>query len=321
MKQAPAKTSVRPRIGLAGTGRMGTAIAGRLLAQGHEVTVWNRTAAKAKRLAAAGASVARSPAALAASSDFILTLLTDAAAIEAVYHGRRGLLSGAVAGKLFVEMSTVNSATERALAAQVRSRGAAFIDCPVGGTVGPASRGELFAFVGGEAADVARFRPVLDGLCRRIEHAGPVGAGATLKLTANLLTQVFWQTLGEALSLCAPLELEPGRLMDIMRDMSGAPRVLQHRAGDIAATLAGRAIAPVNFDIDSVRKDLRTIVAEARALGRSLPVAGRALECFDRVSREGMGGKDCAMMPSIWSRRAGSRRRRRQPQPPAGRTA
>jgi len=93
--------------------------------------------------------------------------------------------------------------------------------------------------------------------------------------------------------------------MSIFGDMSGAPRVLHHRAGDIAATLAGGNIEPVNFDIDSVRKDLRAMIEEALATGRRLPLAERALECFDEVSRRGFGHKDCATMPSIWSRGTG----------------
>jgi 3-hydroxyisobutyrate dehydrogenase len=293
------------KVGMAGTGRMGAAIAARLLRLGHDVAVWNRTADKTRALAAAGASVMATPRQLALAADIVMTILTDATAIDAVYRGGDGLLAGNVAGKLFVEMSTVSSATERALAAKVRAAGAAFMDCPVGGTVGPASEGKLFAFIGGEAADVARLRPVLEQLCRRIEHVGPVGAGATMKLTANLLTQVFWQSMGEALTLCRPLGIPPERLMSIFSDMSGAPRVLQHRAGDIAATLAGKDFTPVNFDIDSVRKDLRAMIEEAQTLGRRLPVAERALECFDDAARRGLGAKDCVTLPAIWSRRAG----------------
>ena len=293
------------RIGVAGTGRMGGAIAARLLRLGHEVAVWNRTVDKTRALAAAGAKVMATPREVAAAADIAMTLLTDAPALSAVYLGNNGLLAGEVAGKLFVEMSTVSSATERALAGKVRARGGAFIDCPVGGTVGPAAEGQLFAFIGGEETDVARMRPVLEQLCRRIEHVGPAGAGATMKLTANLLTQVFWQSMGEALTLCKPLDIPPERLMSIFSDMSGAPRVLHHRAGDIAATLAGKDFAPVNFDIDSVRKDLRAMLEEARALGRRLPVAQRALECFDEASRRGLGAKDCVTLPAIWSQRAG----------------
>ena len=289
------------KIGIAGTGRMATAIGRRLLSFGHDLTVWNRTPEKTRALADAGAKVAATPAAVTGASEIVMTILTDAAAIEAVYLGANGLLAGDAAGKLFVEMSTVRSETPRALAEKARAKDAAFVDCPVGGTVGPASEGKLFAFVGGEAADFARVRPVLEQLCRRIEHLGPVGSGATMKLTANLLTQVFWQSLGEALTLARPLGIPPARLLDIFGDMSGAPDVLKRRSAHIAAALDGTEITPVGFDVDSVRKDLRAIVAEAGAHGRRLPLVERALECFDGVSAEGRGGRDCAMLPVFFS--------------------
>lgn len=293
------------KIGIAGTGRMGTAIAGRLKSLGHEVTVWNRTAEKTRALAAAGAKLVATPAQLAAASEIVMTILTDAAAIDAVYLGDAGLLTGDVAGKLFIEMSTVRPDTEKTLAAKVRTKGAAMIDCPVGGTVGPATDGKLLGLAGGEAADVARARPVLNQLCRRVEHIGPVGAGATVKLAMNLTTQVYWQSFGEALSLCKPLRLDPARLMELFAESSGAPGGFHRRAGDIAAALGGKEISPVNFDVDSVCKDLQTMIEEAGARGCSLPVAERALECFEQASREGFGGKDCATLPVIWWQRAG----------------
>ena len=138
-------------------------------------------------------------------------MLTDAAAIDAAYHGNGGLLGGDVRGKLFVEMSTVRPEVEKALALKLRARGAALIDCPVGGTVGPARDGKLFGFVGGDAADVARAKPVLEQLCRRVEHVGAVGAGASMKLAINLPLLVYYQALGEALSLCRSLVIEPAR--------------------------------------------------------------------------------------------------------------
>lgn len=293
------------KIGIAGTGRMGTAIARRLTGFGHKVTVWNRTREKTRALAAAGAKVAATPAQLASVSEIVITILTDAEAIDAVYLGRDALLAGSVAGKLFIEMSTVRPETERALAAKVRAKRAALIDCPVGGTVGPASEGKLFGLVGGDAADVARAKSVLDQLCRRVEHVGPVGAGASMKLAINLPIQVYWQSFGEALSLCKPLGLDPVRLMHIFADTSGAPKVLERRSGDIAAALGGREISPVNFDVDSVRKDLRTMIEEAEALGCRLPLVERALECFEQAAREGFGARDCAMLPVLWFRRGG----------------
>jgi len=280
---------------------MGAAIAGRLLGFGHEMTVWNRNADKSRATAAAGARVAATPAELAVASELIITSLTNAAAIDAVYDGKQGLLAGDISGKLFIEMSTVRPDTEKSLAAKVKAKGAAFIECPVGGTVVPARDGKLLGFVGGEAADVARARPVLDQLCRRVEHLGPVGAGASVKLASNLPLLVYWQALGEALLLCRSAGLEPARLMDIFGDTAGGPNVLKVRGAHIVDALNGKFTGPVTFDIDSVRKDLRSMVEEARSLGSSLPVAERALECFDQAAREGLASQDAIALPVRWA--------------------
>src|SRR5438128_4978913 len=122
-------------VGIAGLGKMGAAMAQRLIEVGHRVTVWNRTPGKAKPLTDAGATLAATPAELASAAEAVITILTDAAAIEAVYGGPVGLLAGEVREKLFIEMSTVQPATPVALAAKVRAAGAAFVECPVGGTV------------------------------------------------------------------------------------------------------------------------------------------------------------------------------------------
>lgn len=289
------------KVGVAGIGRMGAAIAERLLKHGHQVTVWNRSPAKAQALTQHGATVAASPAQLAASTDIILSILTDANAIAAAYDGPEGLLSGKVSGKLFVEMSTVRPDTQRALAARIKAKGAAMIDCPVGGTTGPARDGKLLAFVGGDAADLARVQPVLEQLCRRIEHVGGIGAGASLKLAINLPLLVYWQAVGEALALCQPLGLDPARLVSIFADTSGGPNVLKTRGGMLADAMQGKAPASTTFNIDSIRKDMATMIEEARALGYDeLPVTARALECFDEVSRAGLGDGDAVMLPMTW---------------------
>ncbi|HSD40963.1 MAG TPA: NAD(P)-dependent oxidoreductase [Burkholderiales bacterium] len=290
------------RIGIAGTGRMGAAITHRLLGLGHEVVVWNRTAAKTAPLAAAGAQVSPTPAALVARSDAVITILTDATAIDATYRGADGLLSVDAAGKLFIEMSTVRPETQRALADSIRARGATLVECPVGGTTGPAKEGKLFGFAGGEPADVSRARPILEQLCRRIEHVGPVGAGASMKLAINLPLLVFWQAFGEALSLARPLGLEPARLMDIFTDTSGAPTTLKNRAAAVATQLAGGDVAP-SVEIDVMRKDLRMMLDEARSRGLALPVTARALECFDEAAIAGLGAADCTKLPAYWAAR------------------
>src|SRR5207247_10781431 len=122
-----------------------------------------------------------------------------------------------------------------------------------GGTVGPAREGKLFGFVGGESADVARARPLLEKMCRRIEHVGPVGAGASMKLAINLPLLVFWQAFGEALALCRSLGLGPARLVDIFADTSGGPNVLKGRGAVLAAALQGQDTGPITVDIEATR--------------------------------------------------------------------
>jgi 3-hydroxyisobutyrate dehydrogenase len=289
------------KLGMAGMGRMGAAMAARLAGLGHAMIVWNRTPDKARALQPLGVKVADSPAQLASGSDIVITMLTDAAALEQVYEQ---LLSGDAKGKLFIEMSTVRPETQKTLARKARAKGAAYVECPVGGTVGPAKEGKLFGFVGGVAADVERARPLLEQLCRRVEHVGPVGAGASMKLAINLPLMVYWQALGEALALCEPLAIHPARLMEIFADTSGAPNALKVRANALAAVLSGKGSGPTTFDVDSMRKDMRSMLEEARALGRSLPVTERALECFDEAARDGLGAADSTALPARWMKLA-----------------
>jgi 3-hydroxyisobutyrate dehydrogenase len=277
---------------------MGAAMAQRLMNVGHEVTVWNRTREKTKPLAEAGAKVAETARELAEMSELVISIVTDPAALDATFNAPSGLLSGNVTGKLFVEMSTVRPQTIEKIAAQVRFKGAALVDCPVGGSTAPAREGKLIGFVGGEDSDVARAKPVLDQLCRRVEHVGPVGAGARMKLAINLPLLVYWQALGEALYLIRSLGLDPARAIDILSDTSGGPNVLKARGPALAAALRGEDVTPVTFDVDSIRKDLRTMIEEGRALGSSLPVTERALACFDDASKEGLGAKDASALPA-----------------------
>ena len=285
-------------IGIAGTGRMGSAIATRLIGLGHTVMVWNRTAGKTQAAVDAGASVAATPAELAAQSDTIVTILTNAAAIDAVYYGDHGLLAGDVRGKLFIEMSTVRPETERALAEWVAKKHAQLVECPVGGTVGPAKEGKLFGLVGAEPQALERAKPLLAQMCRRVEHVGPVGAGASMKLAINLPLIVFWQAFGEAVALTKPLGIDPVRLIEIFSDTSGAATVLKNRGAAVAKALAGEDTGSAAFDLDSMRKELRTMLDEAGGLGVELPAAARVLEVFDRAAHAGQGGIDGVRIPA-----------------------
>lgn len=291
------------RIGLAGLGKMGAAIALHLIEVGHEVTVWNRSQDKVKPLAAAGAKVARTPAELASAVEAVITIVTDAAALDAIYGGPQGLLAGDIKGKLFIDMSTVRPETEIALAQKVRAKGAAFVECPVGGSVGPARQGKLLGLAGAEPADFARAKPILDQMCRRVEHCGPVGNGALMKFAINLPLMVYWQALGEALAISRDVKFDPDRMMDLMCDTSGGPNVLKVRGAAIAAKLKGADTGPVTFDLDSAMKDMRAMLAEGKARGLELPLVQCALNCYEEAKRNVGGGEEISLLSAYWARR------------------
>jgi 3-hydroxyisobutyrate dehydrogenase len=289
------------KVGVAGIGRMGAAIAARLVELGHEVTLWNRTADKARSVT--GATVAASPAEVTRRSETIITILTDATALDAVYNGRSGLLDGDASGKLFIDMSTVLPATEIALAAAVRAKGAVFVECPVGGSTGPARQGKLIGLMGAEQTDAARARPLLEQLCRRLEHAGPVGSGAVLKFTINLPLMVYWQALGEALALARTIQIDPDRLMDLLSDTSGAANVLKVRAPGIAAMLKGNSGGPVTFDVNSAIKDMQSMLAEAKSRGIELPLVERSLACYEETKQHRSGSAEISTVSVHWADR------------------
>ncbi len=279
---------------------MGSAIAARLHGLGHPVTVWNRSKARAQPLLDSGIAWADTPTELASQCDVVLSLLTNEQALDDVYTGAQGLWSGPVSDKLFIEMSTVKPAKQQEQATRARAVHAAYLECPVSGSVGPAKDGKLLGFVGGEAADLARARPVLEQLCRRIEHVGPHGAGATMKLAINLPLMVYWQTLGEALSLIEPLGLDPQRVIEVFSESSGGPNMLKVRGPMIAQALAGQKNDAVTVDVATMRKDVRAMLAQAQAHGRKLPLTEATLKSFDQAAQSGLDTADCSRLPVWW---------------------
>ncbi|MGH6725937.1 MAG: NAD(P)-dependent oxidoreductase [Pseudolabrys sp.] len=291
------------QIGIAGLGAMGASVAARLLEVGHQVTVWNRSADKTKPLAAAGAKVAATPAEVSAACEAVITLLTDGAAIDAVYNGPNGLLSGNVKGKLFIEMSTVAPKVETDLAAKVRGKGATMVECPVGGSTAPARKGQLLGLMGAEPADAARARPILDQLCRKIEHCGPVGAGAAMKLAINLPLMVAWQAYGEAFSIARSVGWEPKRLLELFVESNGANKALGMRADMIVKMFEGKDPGPTTFTIANGVKDLRTMIATGEALGADMIATKAALAGFEDATAHGVGGGDGSRMTVYWTER------------------
>ena len=287
-------------IGIAGTGKMGTAIGKRLLATDHKLTVWNRTPDRARELVALGAELADSPRELAGKVEAVITMLTDGPALDQVYFGPDGLLCGPVVNQLMIDMSTVSPAKQQEIGARVAAAGATYVECPVGGSVGPAQEGKLLGFVGGNAEDLARAQPILEKLCRRVEHVGPLGAGATMKLAINLPLMVYWQTLGEALSLIQNLNLDPERVIDILSDTSGAPSMLKIRGPLIAQALAGTPNPTVTVNLSTMRKDLRAMLDQGNLQHYQLPLTTLALQCFDHAAEKGLDSADCTQLPVWW---------------------
>jgi 3-hydroxyisobutyrate dehydrogenase len=155
---------------------------------------------------------------------------------------------------------------------------------------------------GGEAGDFERAKPILDQLCRRVEHFGALGSGARMKLAINLPLLVAYQALAEAFILCRPNGTDPVKLMAFFADTAGAPNVLKSRGALIGKALAGGEATPPAFDVHSICKDLRTMIAEAESLGARLPLAEETLRIFAQAAEEGWGGKDGANLPAFWPR-------------------
>ena len=291
------------KIGVCGTGRMGSSIAQRLMTVGHDVAVWNRDSAKTKALTDAGAKLFASPAELVGACEATIVMLLNDAATDAVYRARNGILTGKLAGKILIDMSTLRPDTMQSIGTEVTQQGGVFVECPVGGSTGPAKEGKLFGLVGGAPDAVSRAMPLLEQLCRRIEHIGPLGAGATMKLAVNLPLLVYWQALGEALTLCEPLKLAPDRLIDILSDTAGAPTAMKGRGAVIAKGLSGAPRGETAFGISAAKKDLATAVQFAASLHAALPVASSALACFEEAEAAGLGNADATTISVRWPQR------------------
>ena len=291
------------KIGVCGTGRMGASIAQRLMALGHDIAVWNRDVAKTRSLTDAGAKQFASPAELVEHCETVIVMLLNDAASDAVYRGAKGILTATLAGRLLIDMSTLRPDTMQSIGAAVTQQGGAFVECPVGGSTGPARDGKLFGLVGGARDDVSRAMPILEQLCRRIEHVGELGSGATMKLAINLPLLVYWQALGEALAICKPLKLAPDRLIDILSDTAGTPTAMKGRGAVIARGLSGQPRGETAFGISAAKKDLATAVQFAASLGAALPVASSALACFEEAEASGLGDADATTISVRWPRR------------------
>ena len=282
------------KIGLVGLGRMGSAIAQRLGECGHEVIAWDKNP---KAVAAQGNHVraADNPRGVAASAEIVLSIITEDKGVRRVFTGKDGFLSSDVAGKLFIEMSTLQPMTHRALAPAVAAEGARLIDSPVLGSIPTVREGKLFALVGGDPADVARGRSVLDHLTRRVIHLGPNGAGCAMKLAINLGMAVQLQAIAESLALGLSEGLTLDQMLDVMSDAVTATPWLK---GKLPA-LKGEA-SDTTLDIRTLRKDMMSAIATGACNGVAMPATSGALASLAAAVAGGWGDKDLAEVPQFF---------------------
>jgi 3-hydroxyisobutyrate dehydrogenase-like beta-hydroxyacid dehydrogenase len=282
------------KVGLVGLGRMGSAIAQRLSERGCEVIAWDKNA---KATAAQGNRVRAvdGPRAVADSADIVLSIITEDKGVRRVFTGADGFLATNVAGKLFVEMSTLQPATHRELAPQVMARGARLIDAPVLGSIPTVREGKLVALVGGEASDVERARSVLDQLTRHIAHIGSNGAGCAMKLAVNLGMAVYLQALAESLALGVSEGLTVDQMLGILSDAVTATPWLKGKL----PVLRGEP-SDITLDIRTMRKDVLSAIATGARNGVAMPATSGALASLAAAVAGGWGEKDLAEVPRFF---------------------
>jgi 3-hydroxyisobutyrate dehydrogenase-like beta-hydroxyacid dehydrogenase len=282
------------RVAVVGLGAMGSRIARRFLDAGHELTVWNRDAARAEPLVAAGASAAQTPAEAARKAEAVVTMVADPEALAAVTEGPEGVAAGLVRGSVLVQMSTVGPRSLERLAAIVPEP--SLLDAPVLGSIGEVEAGSLRVFAGGQAELVERWTPLLETL-GTVLRVGPVGAGTAAKLVANSTLVGVAGLLGEALALGTALGLPAEVAFDVLEATPLGEQAKRRRP----AFESGEY--PPRFSLSLARKDADLILDAAAQRELDLRLATAAREWLADAERSGRGADDySAVLAEIVSR-------------------
>jgi 3-hydroxyisobutyrate dehydrogenase len=278
------------RVAILGLGIMGGGMAANWLAKGFELSVWNRTRAKAEPLAAKGARIAATPREAAAGADFIFAMVTDDAASRGVWLGADGALAGAKSGAIAVESSTLTPDWVRELARHAEAKGCGFLDAPVGGSRQAAASGELRLFVGGEPQTYEAARPALAAVGSKMDLLGPVGAGATWKLINNQLAAGQIAALAEALEVAKKAGFKDEQISDLILGGAPASPIVKLKL----PRMLGRDFEPADFALNLMLKDARYAAALAQSLGAHAEMIAGAAKAFARAEAKGLGEKDIA---------------------------
>jgi len=274
------------KIALIGTGMMGERMGGRLLDAGHELAVYNRTRTRTAALEARGAAVADTPRAAAEGSEYLVTMLADAAAVRATAGGEDGFLA-TPGERLWVDMSTVSPAESRELAVEARHHEVRVLDAPVSGSLGAAAKGMLVILVGGSAEDFTAARPLFDVLGRATLHMGPSGAGSATKLAVNAFLLATMVAGAEAVKLGAAEGVEMAKLLDALRRTEILPAWVLGKLDSL-----GGGEVRTAFSLALADKDMGLVGQTAAAMDLELPLATTVAAIYARAVAAGLGERD-----------------------------
>lgn len=285
------------RIGFIGLGTMGTPMVRNLLKRGYPVTVWARRAEAIAPLAADGAAVGQSPADVATNSDIVMTMVTDTKAVEEVVLGEHGIASGARAGSLIVDHSTIAPDGARRIASALEVQRVELVDAPVSGGSMAAAAGTLVIMIGGSKAAVERVTPVLASYAGHVVHVGASGAGQVAKACNQICTIVNQLGAAEAMLLAERAGVDPRAVKDALMGGFAASRMLDLQAPKmIARDFEGRIESRLHH------KDIHIVLDLARAFSIELPASAAAAEVLDRLQQGGGARLDSAAVYEVLDR-------------------
>jgi 3-hydroxyisobutyrate dehydrogenase len=288
------------RVGFIGLGTMGAAMAANLARAGFVLNVWNRTPGKAGALVELGATEAASPADLAAQSEVVVTCVRDTPDLEQVLFGTDGLASASPGPALLIDCSTVSPDATRSFASRLREAGVAMVDAPVSGGSEGAVKGTLTIFVGGEAADVERARPILEAIGQTITHIGPIGAGQAAKAVNQVILAGTYLGVAEGIVLAMKEKLDLEKVLAALGGGAAQSWVLANRSSRMIAN-----DYPLGFKVSLHRKDLGIALDMARQQGAELPVTSLAAETEDELIAAGHGDDDVSALARAIRARSG----------------
>jgi 3-hydroxyisobutyrate dehydrogenase len=282
------------KIGFIGLGNMGGPMAKNLLAKGHEVKGFDLVAANVEALTAAGGRAAASVAEAAQGVDAVVTMLPAGKHVRDVYTGPGGVIESAAKGTLFIDSSTIDVDSARAVIAAAAEKGFDMVDAPVSGGVGGAQAATLTFMVGGTATAFERAKPILEAMGKTIVHAGGAGNGQAAKICNNMILGITMIATCEAFALAEKLGLDPQKLYDISSKSSGQSWSLTSYCpvpGPVPTSPANRDYAP-GFAVALMLKDLKLAQEATEAAGAWTPLGKEATELYQKFQDEGFGGLD-----------------------------